>query len=200
MRQVAINIYKYDELSEMAQSRAYNDFQKTDDYYNGIDNRKTLEAFESIFPIKVSNWEYGYQYFINFNFLDDSIRDMKGVRLATYINNNYYDELYKGKYYSTMKYADDGRFVYKSRRSRTMLDNECTLTGYYMDDVILTPVYEFLLNPHDGVNFKQLMRQCLNAWVKSCDEDYHAYYSVEHFKEMCEANEWEFYADGKMFR
>lgn len=199
MRAVQVYVYKYEELSDRARKKALHNFQMSDYYPWADENKETLKAFENIFPIKVREWQYGgYGDYIRFDFIADyEIEELSGVRLATYIYNNYFPYLFKGKYYSKGKYVD-GKYTYKQRYSKVMFDNSCVLTGYIIDDDILEPVYKFLKKPCKHTNFKDLMRECLEKWLSACIRDYEAYFSEENFMEMCESNGWEFFEDGKI--
>lgn len=198
---VAYKIYTYEELSKEAKEKAFHDFCCDDDYPWGEDNKTTLEEFEKIFPICNVNWEYGNRVYFNMDMdADTEIKELSGIRLLKYLWNNYSNKLYKGKYYSTKGYYDlNKKYHYKYRYSKVIKDTSCVLTGYYMDDIILDPIYKFMSNPSENITFYDLMQKCLNSWVNACNEDFDSYYSEENFKELCEANEWEFLSDGKMY-
>lgn len=196
MRTIEITVYTIDELSEKAKERAYHKWLEADWYPWEKENKKTLEEFCKIFPIKVTDWTYGgYKDYIEFEFLDDDIKDLAGLRLLRYIYNNYFDYLYKGKYY--LKY-DPTTGKYKGRRSKIILDNCCPLTGYYLDNVILEPIYNFLKKPKDYITFYDLMVKCLDAWVKECSKDYQYCTSMEYFIELSRINGWEYRENGEM--
>lgn len=192
-------LYTIHELDERALEKALSDFCASSDYPWADENEGTLDVFTNIFPVRVRKWEYGgYSCpFIDFTMTcDDEIADLSGWRLATYIWNNYRHDLYKGKYYSKGKYVN-GKYTYKARYSKILLDSSCVLTGYCMDDEILAPIYEFLKKP-DSRTFEDLMGDCLDAWVQACNEDYESYFSMENFIDMCDANNWEFDEYGRL--
>jgi hypothetical protein len=205
MRTVSINVLKYEELSDRAKEKALQNYQSEGDYPWSSENENTLKAFQKIFPIMVKNWEYGYRNDVNFTFNgDDDIEEMRGIRLATYIYNNYYRELFTGKYYSLWSKKEKsptnpsvGKL--KKRYSKVIMENCCVLTGFCHDDDILEPVYKFLKKPCKNTNFKDLMEDCLEQWVSACGKDHDHYFSEEAFAETCESNEWEFHEDGTMF-
>lgn len=193
-----IEVYSIKELPEKVQWEIYNKWLENVDYAWDNDNRKTLEAFEEIFPVKVKNWRYGGYYdYIDFEMTcDPEIEELSGIRLLKYIYNNYYDDLFKGKYYSISKYIN-GKYQYKSRRSKVIKENSCVLTGYYIDDYILKPVYDFLRKP-DNKTFYDLMKECLESWLSACTNDYEYCTSFEYFLEEAEDNEYTYTIDGKM--
>lgn len=199
MRTIEITVYTIDELSEKAKEKAYHNWLQQNDYPWENENRKTLEEFCRIFPVKVIDWSYGYwDNYIHFQFTgDENIENLSGLRLLKYIYNNYYDCLFKGKFYYKEKYVN-GKYEYKCRRSKIIKDNSCVLTGYDLDDVILKPIYDFLKKPKEYITFYDLMKECLNTWVKACSEDYQYCTSMEYFIELSRINGWEYRENGEM--
>jgi hypothetical protein len=118
-----------------------------------------------------------------------------------YIWNNYSDYIFKGKYYSTKGYYDEKQqYHYKYRHSNIILEKEnCPLTGYYIDNEILQPLWDFLDKPNKNTTFHDLMEECLNNWISACNKDYENYYSMENFLEESKANEYEYLESGKQF-
>jgi hypothetical protein len=200
MREVTMKVYTVEELSERALSRAYNNWCIGSYYPCDCDNEKTMREFERIFPVKVTDWQYGGGYkYVRFHMTcDDEVAELEGFRLAKYIWNNYRTDIYKGKYYSKGKFID-GKYHYVSRRSKVKLEQGCNLTGYYLDYDILKPIWDFLDSPEPYVTFEDLMEKCLNRWINACEDDYENYYSIDSFIETVKVNNYEFYEDGSMF-
>jgi hypothetical protein len=201
MREETINIYGIKELSEEARNRAFHNFYSAEVYPYEDKNEEVLNKFENIFPIEVNNWSYGgYSNYIRFNMTcDDGISELKEIRLLKYIWNNYKDNIFKGKYYSTNGYYDkNNKYHYKYRHSKIILNTDCVLTGYYLDMDILQSIYDFLNKPSD-ISFKELMEKCLNSWINTCNKDYENYFSMENFIEMSENNNWEYTKEGDLY-
>lgn len=193
-------VYKFAELSEHAKNNALYHSQLQANY-DGEENKATLRAFESIFPVNVRGWEYGEcgREYVKWTFTGDGdVEELSDIRLLTYLHNNYRRDLWKGKYYNTPGKHVNGKYTYKSRHSKVIFDNSCVLTGYYMDDDILGPVYEFMRRP-DGRTFRDLMEECLESWVSACTSDYEGFHSQESFADMCEVNGWEFTENGSFY-
>ena len=120
-----------------------------------------------------------------------------------YIYNNYFYDIYKGKYYSlwskTNKKSSNAKLgVLKSKHSNVIFDNSCVLTGYYLDDEILKPIYDFLKCPKN-INFYSLMRKCLNNWINACIKDYEYCTSMEYFLEEANDFKHEYFKDGRRY-
>lgn len=188
-RVICKTVYTYEELSDSAKEKALYEGRSTLDYSWADENKETLEAFCRIFPVKVRDWEYGGygRHISHYLTCDDDIAGLSGLRLHKYLWNNFRSSLFKGKYYSKAG---------KSRHSRIILEACCVLTGYCVDDDILQPVYDFLKKPNNRTTFEDLMGDCLEAWLSSCDADFEAYFSEESMADIFAANDYEFYEDG----
>lgn len=196
MRTITKEVFHFSELSESAQEYALKKWNEYDNFDNS-DNESTLDAFERIFPVKIKNWEIGCRNYIDSKMTcDDEIAELSWQRLVAYIWNNYKSDIFKGKYYSKSRYID-GKFKYKSRQSKIKLESCCPFTGYYMDDAILRPIIDFLNKP-DNTSFEDLIDDCLDQWLTSCQEAYEYEQSLEAFEDIAEANQYEFYEDGTM--
>jgi len=191
MRAIQVMLYSLEELDEAGQEKAFNDYCSENDYYNNDDNEKTLDAFTNIIPIEINDFEYGnYRPYVNFNLdVEDYIEDLKGQRLATYIYNNYYDSFITGKIF----YKNN-----KMRISKIIKDPEdVDLTGYCLDYDILDPILKFLKKPDENITFNDLVEKCLDSWVNASNADYEYCFSMEAFKELSEANDYEYKINGE---
>lgn len=187
-------VYPVVELTEQAQSNAHYKWLEDFDYGWSSDNRSTLELFEKLFSINVHNWQYDSCSY-NYSFLTSlsgEVEELCGQRLATYIDNNYSYKLFSAKIYWSKGYC-------KKRKSRIFIDNSCTLTGYYMDDTILQPIYNFLQKPNPSTTFLNLIDECLTEFFKGCRDDRKYQESQENFIETSTANDWEYLQDGTFF-
>lgn len=211
MRTINVKLFNFSELSEEAKVKACEEYRNRG--YEPVwtaENRQTLEAFEKIFPINVTNWSYGGRgEGVSFSIIGEHIEEVSGQRLATYLWNNYARDLFKGKYYGCVevkklvkhkrvknpKDYKNGNF-FNPYYSAITLDNSCVLTGYYLDNEILDPIYEFLDNPTKGTTFEDLLNDCFNAWIKACNDDVESQNTDEYIGEHMEANDYEFEEDG----
>lgn len=190
MRTIQLKLYRIDELTEDARKRALQYLRNDLEYPWIWDNRRTLEEFSKIFPVRVVGWSYGNgPEYIHWKFIDiDTIANLNGIRLYKYLWNTYRHEIYKGRWY----YKDG-----KVRYSKVFLDNSCVLTGYWLDNVILEPIYNFLKKPTDAT-FYYLLDECLTAWVRACAEDVELFDSDASLIDAALANNYEFLEDGTL--
>ncbi|MFA5276493.1 MAG: hypothetical protein WC417_06355 [Candidatus Omnitrophota bacterium] len=193
--------YKFDELSDEAKEKALNKFREwaANDPAWQEENRETLNAFESVFPVKILNWEYGDRNFINFRMqAEDEIRELSGWRLAAYLWNNYGRKLFKGKYYTKpFRIDENGKPHHKFRHSKIILEHDCALTGFYMDNEIFNEIYKYM-SKLDNRDFEQLLSDCLYNWVHACRKDLEWQCSDKVIMEDIKNNDYEFDENGKL--
>lgn len=193
-----IKAYNINELSEDAKQRAYEDWLHDFDYFWDDDNRATLQAFCELFPVKVTDWEYGYRNYIRFTlttadtYTERCYYDFTGLRLLKYIVNNYWHNLFRPKY---LGYVNG-----KPRYSRCQREACCVLTGYCVDEDILAPLYDFLKDyrTFDSNTFEDLMKLCLENWIDACRKDYEACQEFDYFIDHAHINKYEYLEDGRM--
>ena len=196
--------YKIDELSDEAKRNAYNLWNGDSDFwcFYGDDNENTLKEFCRIFDVRMSRWDYDkYRYDFRFEVaVDDEQNELSGIRLAKFVWNNYGDCIRQGKYYSKCTRDDNGKFFYKSRRSKTIFSyDDCPLTGYCMDCSILDPIIACLFYKESYENYEALIEACLNSFFKNCVADAAYQLSYENFVDMSHANDYEYNEDGTAF-
>jgi hypothetical protein len=150
-RTIRTKVYKFSELSKTAQQTAIDSYRNSgmiDTSYIWDDAHGTVKKFHEIFGT-----EEGHRSWLDVDFsgIDDNVLELKGIRLRTYIINNYWQYLFKGKYFSlwsktekSYKHYPNGYPVLKYRHSKVLFDNNCTLTGVCYDMDLLQPMYEFL--------------------------------------------------------
>jgi len=186
-------LYRITELSEEAKEKAYNQWLCNGYFYGWThENRQTLDTFCERFGIVCRNWRYdacNYSYDYRSR-QKDCIDSLSGWRLMAYLMNNHWNDLY------TPKYFWKGM---KGRKSRIFVDICCPLTGYYIDDCILDPIYKFLKSPTGNVTFDNLMNKCLDSFFRACRDDMESTQTLEYFTEESNANGWEYLSDGKPF-
>ncbi|KAB6147086.1 hypothetical protein GA398_13030 [Bacteroides xylanisolvens] len=186
-------LYRITELSEEAKEKAHSEWLCNRYFYGWTyENRQTLDAFCERFGIVCGNWRYdadNYSYDYRSR-QEDCIDSLSGWRLATYLMNNHWNDLYQKKYFWKGM---------KGRKSRIFVDTCCPLTGYYIDNDILDPIYQFLKSPTGNVTFDNLMNKCLDSFFRACRDDMESTQTLEYFTEESKANDWEYLSDGKLF-
>ena len=185
-------VYPITELSQQSVENAYYNWLSNCEYFYGSDNERTLDNFCELLQIKCFKWSYdAHTYSFRCEMKqDEAIQSMKGVRLATYIHNNFGYCLFISKTY----YGKN-----KKRNSSILKEKSCVLTGYYIDEYILEPIYRILNKPDKYMDFYSLIRECLNKYFEACRDDVAHCQSQEYFKEESLVNGREYLSDGTLF-
>ena len=175
--QIEYNLFQVQELSQKVQRTAHQNWLVNKEYFHSEENRTTLLEFEKLFEISVRDWfydscDYNYRFETN---LSRDIEELKGLRLATYITNNYWCKL------------------------DTDTDTDCALTGYCADYSILKPIYDFLETPNQKITYLKLIDTCLDAFFRFCKDDVVYSDSEEYFNENSIANDLEYLESGELF-
>lgn len=187
-------VYSINELTQQAQSKAHYKWLESVDYSYSDDNRATLTKFLDTFFITCNHFEYDGSHY-NYHFttkLKDGLEELSGQRLATYLYNNFSNVLFPPKKYWSTKEK-------KKRESHVLKDNCCVLTGYYLDDTILQPLYDFLQKPNPKNTFLELLDMCLDHFFRACRDDVFYCESFDFFVEESTANDWEYFQNGTLF-
>jgi len=207
MRTIRIKLYKFNELSESAKEKAIEDYRNKSDYNDYSEEiTESVKAVIELFNLKTGrSWDD-----IRTSHIDDSILELKGVRLYKYIENNYYNDLFTPKYIGSKDRKITGKqFIFEARKdhkgndytmifSKLKRNNSCPLTGVCYDNDILQPVYDFLKKPSKDVTFEDLIRDIEGAITKCYRDNEEWVNSDEYITETIEANEYEFTKDGKL--
>ena len=189
MKTIKINLFRFDELSNESQQIAYKNWLDTE--------REFFWGEEAVVSIKHALDHFGfdmYDYSIDYSCANqssvsirrlfdfpDEINNMAGIRLYKYIHNNY---LFK-----PAKYNKSGISI---------LSGNCPLSGYYMDEVFLNEIRNFMIKPYN-ITFYKLMRLCVLNCLKEIQTDYEYQNSFYYFALLSNANEFEFTQDGKIW-
>lgn len=209
-----IKLYSYSELSEDAKNRVRESWRSNDvmEPFNG-EYRDTLDKFCEICGIGMSYWEvdswyhrFGIDYRENCpyeicdkdGYVDEylSVEDLTGKLLFRYVYNHIIPYLINGRYHSKGHTDENGKYHYKSRRSRVVMDDEpeqgtCPLTGVCMDCDIIEPLMKYYRNwakyPED-YTFADLMEECLESFFSAWEKEWEYRLSDEGVDEDIECN------------
>lgn len=211
MKTYILNAYSFNELSDYAKKIAIEN-ERENIYYDFVydDANQTVKAFNELFGLKE-----GLQSWLDFRTydLEDSILNLKGLRLQKYIYNNFGWKLFKKQYLKHGKDKENEPENYHYMRRFTKLKNgtysivyqsnykietSCVLTGMCYDDDILQPIYDFLeLRTFDSTNFKDLLNDCFEAIKKTIENEIEYMQGNEYISEQIIDNDYEFNENGK---
>lgn len=190
-------VYQYSELNETAQASALA-WWCSNAYFDTSDAEKTFKAIASTLGVKIKDWSVGgYYTFVKFTRPDTNVCNLSGSRALSYIWNNY-PAFWKSKYYSTRGKYINGRYHYKYRYSRVLLQSDnCPLTGYYMDCAVTDALNKaWSAENRDTYTVDNFITDIEHNLAQMFSTEHETYYSAEHFAELCEINDWYFYENG----
>jgi len=188
MRTYEIEVYTFPELSDRAKERAMSDYGSHEPAWVEENNNSLEEFYELFYDLIRQEGRYLTDHSFRAGGYVEEVLSLSGFRLMKYLWNNYRRSLYKGKWYGKGK---------AQRRSNVQLDNSGILTGYWADDAVLSPIYEFMSKP-DGRTFEDLLTECVESWRIAVEREYEWQQSEEYFNDIAEANRWEFTEYGQM--
>ena len=180
MRKAIVEVFSLDELSDEAKERAYRDWNADGVPYPFAEGaRRTMEAFENEFGVKVRNWEYGsggYRFRLDTSSIDDDVLALSGNRARAWFWNAHGDALLvpktrrftRGKDGKLAEAAVPGTVKYVSKVSfERAYEGTCPLTGWCFDSCALDPISRFCF----GVEWDDGERKHVKSKVRTLDND-----------------------------
>lgn len=185
MKTKTINLYTIKELKEVSPEGyknayyKYCEFKEQDGYVWKSEAIKSIEEFLRLFDCTLVSITFNSVYADDFKYIDKyisvwneeeqsyellDIEEIKGDKLKEYLN------LAHG----------------------AMVENyqECSLTGYYLDFTLLTPLYEFMNgNEYQDYSLQDLIELSLHMALEEIDADIEYSLSYEAFEDYSECNE-----------
>ena len=213
---IELEIFEFKELSPEAQQKALNKYRDNFEFYYNEAN-SSINVFCDLFNIKLREYDWSYKHISYRNNLGDNILNLSGKRLLSFLWNTkskLWDRKYRkhGKEHVkepnlrhpmiTWKYINNKRdepFYYRTYRSNIVLDTDCVLTGCCYDYWLLDPIYDLWKKPDMNITLQELIKKCMDSFIKCLSEDYESQMSDEYITEEIELNELEFLANGDVW-
>lgn len=218
MKEATVKLYRFDELEEkiqdiiIAEQQYHRDF--AEDYY--AEHEATLDAFEELMGIKVTNWSvdsYRYNYRVEYAisaYSDGYYHDVDGEEITgkylwRYIMNNVWNDMFPRKMFYSSKagYNREKKRWNKRRYSKVIREqwDNCVLTGVCHDYDILKPIADYLSKPiNDNYTLENLVHDCLDNFFSAWQHEIEYCNSYEGVKEwLLEFDDNEYFENGKVF-
>ena len=200
MRTIERKIFRYDELSEQAQKVAIESMRErisdiriesdSDDY------RNTLDEIENIFGVKVYDWsvdECNFYFRFKFTNIEEETENEPRL-LLRYLNTNVLPCIDNKKQY----YSKTARASRKSRISCNKSYEYC-LTGCWCDCAVDNALNNIKQSIKDKFNARKFVNSILEGFFEQWQNDYEYSTSNECIAETIDANDYEFYENGKPY-
>lgn len=230
MRKEEVTLFDFDELSDEAKERAHRDWlAKGHEHAWWKEAKDTIEAIEKEFRATIGRWSYNsyrYDYSLSFS---DSMSDalaLRGNRARAWLWNNYGHLLltprmsfwtpHDGKLIRAVSLSSR-KYVSKCFFDR-VYDGTCPLTGVCFDCNALDPLAYFCFGVRwdeakkarvpssrnlaydNSQTVEDILTECVESLFQALKEDCEWQESMEYFKDLCDANEWEFTENGDRWR
>lgn len=209
MKKQEICLYSFEELSEEAQKKVMDrermgvaqlhDEFVADGYFG------TMEKFAEITKTEFHT-NYGVFVKCKDEYCDQET--LEGKYLFRYVANEIIPYITRGKYFSMPGKYVNGKYEYKSRRSRVLssVGDDCPLTGMCYDYDILKPLVDYYHNwarpEYDGYTFEDLMQDCYDAIYSTYEKDVEYGSSDDFVREELEGPNYDgvlYYEDGTRY-
>lgn len=200
------NYYSYYELSEYAQNKAYEDWWETsaNDFFWFDEVSEVLNNFKNTFEYYIGKFDWRYdtcnfythlttknipgEDAISYSYCDE-LEEITGVRLATWLYNNFGYYIYDYKTY----YGKNS----KKRTSRVQKELSCP-TGYYLGYTVTYVLDNFIKNPISSWTLEDVLKDVLHELIKEAQQDYENSLSREYFEEAyAQVDNYMYYEDGR---
>ena len=202
MRQITQHIYKFDELSDKVKRKVLNRFRdKVDVAYICNEVGDTRDTFMDMIK--------GFE----------PKENIKGLRLRTYILNNFYNEIFKPKHYSVnfsrnvpinhnridSHYSKLSKHYWFSYHSGCQVEYSCPLTGVIWDFDVLQPIMDLITYKTEqreelkDLEWDTLIRKCLESLSNAEDSEIEYQHSDEAVTEFIKNVDYEFYENGDIY-
>jgi hypothetical protein len=189
-----IKVYSYNELSKESKERALQDWN--DENREIVWAEEIYKSFQEIFQqtvgLKLGNYSIGaYQHsWATVVFEHNEVKDFKGHRAITWIENNLLDHL------RISYYGDRRKEVSKyGQWYRPGMIEPCPFTGYCFDDTLLNALQQSV---KDGDTLEETFKGLANVVQKELEGEHEYQQSEEYFKDHAEANDYQFLENGML--
>lgn len=208
MKTIEINIYEIEELEGKAKETALEALRERVDFSWFYDEaEETVKAFTKIFPVSTP-----YNSWLEPRLdVDDGIEELSGLRLRTYLINNFYTDIYKPKYRkhiegehyhrnTKVNYYEHSDRYSSSYYSSIFREASCPLTGVCYDHNLLYPIYQLIeWKDNTDMTFEELIQECFRSLKNDLKSEEEYRMSEEALIEDAEANGIEFTEDGSIY-
>jgi len=195
-------VYQFNELSDEAKEKA-RDWWRQGYEFQWDEVTASMEAHAKALGVKLGHWELDVEaYRMNIPFemtQSDGVLALTGLRLRTWLINNVWTHLERGKYFSTSGSTDpDGHYHYKFRHSKTTHEVLCPFTGVCYDETLLDSIRKFIAKPNETDTLRDLVRKAFEDLAHNIQSEYEGAMENDEVDESIRANEYEFMEDGRI--
>lgn len=191
MKTIEVKLLKFHELSEDARLRAIENYREENSRLSSEIQAQDLRQSQKAF-LAAMNSEINYNVYR----VDSNADGLTGVRLATFILNNYAEKLVRPKVYYKGGVGINTKFYH----SKIQVTRDCALTGYALDDYFTQPIWDFIESPDNTQELSDVIENAVDsAWKKHEDDQYNFYTDDDCVASGLEARDFDFTENGDVF-
>jgi len=222
MKIIETAVYSFNELNPEAQQTAIDNYRNNGIYtqYNWDEAHKSVKEFCKVFNVSTGSRSWLDVYTGQ---VDDNILELKGLRLRTYLINNFWSQIYTPKYlkhselrteaptkwhrmrgYRKIEQGPNKGLISVTYYSSLKREYSCPLTGVTWDMDLLDPIVKFIDKYREYPSaeyqtFKDLLEDGFSGLKKTLEDEDEYKNSDEAIREDLENNENEYTEDGEEF-
>lgn len=224
MRTIELKLYQFSELSEQAKERAIQDYRESaaneDLQIMFSEYLASLKRFCDLTGVELKDYSLCDRSDVTLRFesYDFDNTDLQGLRLRTWVINNWSLVIERPKFLKVLNYKDMANntkkmpFILKdaktynsytlaySRVQKCALD-DCGLTGLYSDYAVLKPLFDFVVRPYDfreNYDLEDLLTDIAGNFEADVNNAYESILSDEYIKEHLENCDYEYLSNGEL--
>ena len=195
------NVYSFEELSEEAKEKAIESFRLAIDFPYCKEAINGIKEISKAMNCDAEYYSYdGICYSVEFASKEyEDIETLQGKRAYAYIVNNYLmpNKSYKTYWKDRCIYAD-GRKNWKRKSNLFYSWDDCPFTGYGIDYCFIEAWKNWEKNFNKYSTVGEFINLVADTLAKAWTED-NEYQLTDEFIDMIEANDYEFFENGKQF-
>ena len=191
MRTETVNIYKIEDLNEEQFETAHREYRESSFEIHW--QSEILESFQAVIKAcgyKSRDWGIGANYHCYIRLNKTDCDDLSGPRAFAWLENQVLSPLrisFAGE--RRWKLAKYGKYY------RPGMVSPCPFTGYCADDDLLDDLKDSI---RSGMVIRDAVMALADKAGRILQGEYEDQMSEDYFRDMAEANGWEFYEDGEM--
>lgn len=178
MRTIRTKVYKFSELSEQAKNKAVEINAYNCEFFDADEFLESLKKFAEHFNCELKDYDIDWSNSVQHSGAYFSVPD--------YVNDWSEEEL-------KVQVLAMGSYNKKTLRG----NGDCVFTGVCFDEDAADGLRKAYFEGERDM--KELLQAGYKTWFKAANEAYEYQLSKEGYADQCEANEYEFKADGTRF-
>lgn len=214
MRVIETKVLTFNELSDEAKEKAIEKFREHQEFDFVLDEiADTMRALAELLGVRITSYEIGYDRSCHISWdsnYSDEVLNLSGIRLSKYLSNNFWNNIYKGRY-SNICTKEQKKITHKrvkstdykngnignSYYSAVFFESCCPLTGYCYDNDVLDIIIRQMNNFSD-ITFNEIIEECFDKILEIAENEVIAMSDDDYIRNELIDRDYEFTEDGEL--